>query len=47
MLDKDLLVLGCREEGTAPLLSRIEHCLAEKELNNSAFSLKLVTNLFS
>ena len=26
-------------------LSMIEHCLAKKELNNSAFSLKFVTNL--
>ena len=44
---KDLSVLGCRKEGISLPLSIIEHCLAKKELNNSAFSLKFVTNLFS
>ena len=47
IFDKDLSVLGCRKEGISLLLSIIEHYLARKELNNSAFSLKLVTNLFS
>ena len=47
IFDKDLSVLGCRKEGISLPLSMIEHCLAKKELNNSAFSLKFVTNLFS
>ena len=47
IFDKDLSVLGCRKEGISLPLSIIEHCLAKKELNNSAFSLKFVTNLFS
>ena len=47
IFDKDLSVLGCRKEGISLPLSMIEHCLAKKELNNSAFSLELVTDLFS
>ena len=46
IFDKDLSVLGCRKEGISLPLSIIEHCLAKKELNNSVFSLKFVTNLF-
>ena len=34
-----------QERGMSLLLSMTEHCLAKKELNNSAFSLKFVTNL--
>ena len=44
--DKDLSVLGCRTDGISLRLSIIENCLAKRR-NNSAFSLKLVTNLFS
>ena len=40
---RDLPVLGSRREGISLPLSTI----AKKELNNSAFSLKSVTNLFS
>ena len=47
MFDKDLSSLECRKEGISLPLSMIEHCLAKKELNNLAFSLKFVTNLFS
>ena len=47
IFDKDLSVLGCRKDGISLPLSIIEHCLAKKELNNSAFSLKLIINLFS
>ena len=47
IFDKDLSVLGCRKEGISLPLSMIEHCLAKKELNSSAFSLKFVTKLFS
>ena len=47
IFDKDLSVLGWRKEGISVPLSMIEHCLGKKELNNSAFSLKFVTNLFS
>ena len=47
IFDRDLSVLGCRKNGISLPLSIIEHCLEKKELNNSAFSLKLVTNLFS
>ena len=47
IFDKDLLVLGCRTDGISLPLSILEHCLAKKELNNSVFPLKLVTNLFS
>ena len=47
IFDKDLSVLGCRKEGISLPLPMIEHCLAKKELNNLAFSLKLVANLFS
>ena len=47
IFDKNLSVLGCRKEEISLPLSLIEHCLAKKELNNSAFSLKFVTNLFS
>ena len=47
MFDKDLSGLECRKEGISLPLSMIEHCLAKKELNNLAFSLKFVTNLFS
>ena len=47
IFDKDLSILGCRKEGNSLLLSMIEHCLAKKQLNNLAFSLKFVTNLFS
>ena len=45
--DKDLSVSGCMKKGISLPLSMIEHCKAKKELNNSAFSLKFVTNLFS
>ena len=45
IFDKDLLVLGCRKEGISLPLSIIEHCLAKRELNIPAFSLKLVRNL--
>ena len=41
IFDEDLSGLGCRKEGIPLPLSIIEHCLAKKELNNSAFSLKL------
>ena len=43
--DKDLSVLGI--EGISLPLSMIEYSLAKKDLNNLAFSLKFVTNLFS
>ena len=39
IFDKDLSVLGCRKEGILLPLSIIEHCLAKKELSNSAFFL--------
>ena len=45
IFDKHLSVLGCRKEGMSLLLSMIEHCLAKKEWNNLAFSLKFVRNL--
>ena len=44
---RDLPVLGSNREGISVPLSTIEHCFAKKELNNSAFSLKSVTSLFS
>ena len=47
IFDKDLSVLGYRKELASLALSMIEHCLAKKELNKPAFSLKFVTNLFS
>ena len=47
IFDKDLSVLGYREEGISLLLFMIEHCLAKKELKSSVFSLKFVTNLFA
>ena len=37
IFDKDLSVLGYRKEGISIPLSMIEHCLAKKEFNNSAF----------
>ena len=43
IFDKDVVK---RELHYRPL-SMIEHCLAKKEWNNSFFSLKFVTNLFS
>ena len=46
IFDKDLSVLECRTDEIALLLSIIEHCLAKKELHNSAFSLELVTKHF-
>ena len=47
IFDKNLWVLPYRTDGSALPLSVSEYYLAKKELNNSAFSLKLVTNLFS
>ena len=47
IFEKGLSALGCRKEGISLPLSMIEHCLAKKELSNSAFSLELVTDLFS
>ena len=47
IFDKDLSVLGCRKEAISLPLSVIDYCLAKTELNNSAFSLKFVSNLFS
>ena len=46
IFDKDLSVSECRKEKISLPLPMIENCIAKKELNNSAFSLKLVTNLF-
>ena len=45
--DKDLWVLVSMKDRISLPLSVIEHCLAKKEWNNSAFSLELVTNLLS
>ena len=47
IFDQNFSLLGWRNEGISLPLSMIEHRLAKKELKNSAFSLKLVTNLFS
>ena len=47
MFGKDLSLLKCRLEGISLTLSLVEYYLAKEELNNSAFSLILVTNLFS
>ena len=47
IFDKDFLVLGCTNEGISVPLFMTEHCLAKKELNNSFYSWKFVTNLFS
>ena len=47
VFDKNLSVFGCRKDGISLPLSTIKHCPAKTVLNNSAFSLKFVTNLFS
>ena len=47
IFDIDLWVLKYRKERISLPLSIIVHCLARKELSNSAYSIKLVTNLFS
>ena len=47
VFDKNLSVFGCRKDGISRPLSTIKHCPAKTVLNNSAFSLKFVTNLFS
>ena len=45
MFDKDLSVKSSKSVGSTLLFRNNEHWLAKKELDNSAFSLKLVINL--
>ena len=47
LVEKRNSVFGCRKEGLFLPLSTTEHCLVKAELNNSVFSLKFVTTLFS
>ena len=48
IFNNDLPVLGGSDvDGVSLPLSLVEHCLVKTELNNLAFSVKLVTNLFS
>ena len=48
IFNNNLPVLGCSDvDGVSLPLSVVEHCFVKTELNNLAFSVKLVTNLFS
>lgn len=47
ILDKDFSVLRCKVDGILLALFITEYCVEKNELNNSVFSLKSATNLFS